>query len=596
MENNRTGRSAIKDGGGQTSPKKHLRPFIKLIRDTKPPKWTLGIAVILSVCSTVAGLFVPLMTKSVVDSFTLSELNGWQMAVLGLFFGMQALASGVSIYLLGKAGQYVVAQIRDRLWKKLLLLKMPYYDENRTGETVSRMMNDTAVVKGLITEHVTGFFTGIISIIGAVIILFTLDWRMTLLMLLAVPLTALIMFPIGRMMLRISKSMQDETASFTSTLNQAVSEIRLVKAYRAEGIEYESGKQAIGRLFRLGVKEGRVQAFIGPLVGFVMMAVMVLLIGYGGMRVSSGALTAGDLVAFILYLMQIIMPINQISTFFTQMQKAVGATERIIETLEAPVEALEQGRKVENARLPIRAEHLSFGYKTDERVIKDISFTIEAGKMTAIVGPSGSGKTTLFALLERFYEPQEGQVRLGPDPIYELSLASWRKQIGYVSQESPLIAGTVKDNICYGLDKDVTDEELRMAAAMAYADGFISELPAGYDTEVGERGVKLSGGQRQRIAIARALLRNPQILLLDEATSSLDSKSEQAVQEALSVLMKGRTTIVIAHRLSTVVDADQILFMDHGSITGRGTHDELMRTHSLYREFAAQQLRIAEKV
>ncbi|KHF35723.1 Multidrug resistance ABC transporter ATP-binding/permease protein BmrA [Paenibacillus sp. P1XP2] len=216
--------------------------------------------------------------------------------------------------------------------------------------------------------------------------------------------------------------------------------------------------------------------------------------------------------------------------------------------------------------------------------------------MTAVVGPSGGGKTTLFSIIERFYLPDSGMIRVGGQDVSEFSLESWRKQIGYVPQESPIVAGTIRDNICYGMDRDVSDEELKQAAHMAYADIFIDELPEGYETEVGERGIKLSGGQRQRISIARALLRNPQILMLDEATSSLDSQSEVFVQKALQNLMKGRTTLVIAHRLSTVVDADQILFIEKGRITGRGTHQELVESHPMYREFANQQLRIAETV
>jgi ATP-binding cassette subfamily B protein AbcA/BmrA len=311
--------------------------------------------------------------------------------------------------------------------------------------------------------------------------------------------------------------------------------------------------------------------------------------------VSSGALTAGDLVAFILYLFQIVIPMSQLSMFVTNLQKTRGATERIITTLEAAEEDLTAGREVTDPHQPITLEHVSFAYKAGEPVLDDVSFTIEPGRVTAIVGPSGSGKTTLFSLIERYYRPTGGTIRLGQDPIDAFSLHSWRSQIGYVSQESPIIAGTIRENICYGMEYEVSEEELRRAARMAYADHFIEEMPDQYDTQVGERGVKLSGGQRQRIAIARALLRNPRILMLDEATSSLDSKSEIEVQKALQNLMKGRTTLVIAHRLSTVMDADHIIFLEKGRITGRGTHEELFTTHAMYREFASQQLRIDQQ-
>lgn len=238
---------------------------------------------------------------------------------------------------------------------------------------------------------------------------------------------------------------------------------------------------------------------------------------------------------------------------------------------------------------------MSFAYKGGEAVLKQVTFTAEPGKVTAIVGPSGSGKTTLFSLLERFYSPTGGTIKLGEVPIDRYALPSWRSRIGYVSQESPLVEGTIRENISYGLDREVTPEELDRAAQMAYADEFIGQLPGGYETEVGERGLKLSGGQRQRIAIARALLRDPQILMLDEATSSLDSKSEIVVQQALHNLMRGRTTLVIAHRLSTVIDADRIVFVEKGTVTGVGTHDELFASHPLYREFASQQLRLQDR-
>lgn len=344
-------------------------------------------------------------------------------------------------------------------------------------------------------------------------------------------------------------------------------------------------------LLSFGIREGKISAMISPLVSFVFMMLLVVIIGYGGMQVSSGALTAGELVAFILYLIQIIMPLTQLTTFFTQIQKAKGASERIIETLAAEEEVYEGQEEANGAEGPISVEDLSFGYKNGENVLTDVSWMLP-GQVTAIVGPSGGGKTTLFSLLERFYEPQKGMVKLGDKPVSTFSLRSWRKLIGYVSQESPLLAGTIAENLTYGLDRDVSMEEMRAAAAMAYADGFIDELPEGYNTDVGERGVKLSGGQRQRIAIARALLRNPKILMLDEATSSLDSQSESVVQKALSNLMKGRTTIVIAHRLATVVNAEQIIFMEKGQITGMGRHEELLENHELYREFATQQLQM----
>ncbi|MFD1677868.1 ABC transporter ATP-binding protein [Alicyclobacillus fodiniaquatilis] len=570
------------------------RLFLHLLKQTNPSKRFLSIAFCMSIVSTLVGLVIPLFTKQLVNGFSFSSLHRSEIVVLVIAFVAQAIGSGLATYMLNHVGQKIVAGLRDRLWKKLIFLPVPYYDSHTTGETISRMTNDTAVVKALITEHLANLLNGTISLIGSIAILLYLDWKMTLVMLIAVPLSMAILMPLGRQMFKISRGLQDETAHFTGILTQVLSEIRLVKASNSEPNEYARGETGITNLFRFGLREAKVQAMIGPLIYFVLMILLVLIIGYGGVQVSSGALTAGDLVAFILYLFQIIMPMTQFTQFFTQFQKAMGATERIITTLQHDEERHDEGKVVEKTDEPIIVDHLTFGYKRGEAVLKDVNFTVQPGKVTAVVGPSGGGKTTLFSLFERFYQPQEGCIRLGGDSIDTFSLASWRRQIGYVSQESPLVAGTIRDNICYGTDRQVEDAEIERVAAMAYADHFIDALPDRYDTEVGERGIKLSGGQRQRIAIARALLRDPNILMLDEATSSLDSKSEVAVQKALKNLMQGRTTLVIAHRLSTVVDADQILFIEKGTITGSGTHEELFQRHEMYREFATQQLRIKE--
>ncbi|MCR8657670.1 ABC transporter ATP-binding protein [Paenibacillus endoradicis] len=573
----------------QQKKQKGWQQFLRLVGQTKPSKLLIAIALVLSLSTAGVGLLVPLFTKDLINDFSISSLNASSITLLAAAILLQALASGFSIYLLNRIGQSVVAGIRDRLWKKLLILPISYFDEHASGETVSRMTNDTSVVKELISQHLANFVSGIISIVGAIIVLFILDWQMTLMMFIALPIAALILVPLGRMMYKISKGAQDETAKFTSVLTQVLSEIRLVKSSNAEKIEYNNGKRGIMNLFQFGLKEAKVQSLIGPVISLVMMTLLVLLLGYGGMRVSSGALTAGALVAFIMYLFQIIMPMGQMASFFTQFQKATGATERIITILESDPEP-DATQQVTNMNQSIKVDHVNYSYNSDGQILKDISFNVEAGKVTAIVGPSGSGKTTLFSLFERFYSPDEGVISIGGTSIQDFSLLSWRTQIGYVSQESPIVAGTIRDNITYGIEREVTDEEINKVAKMAYADQFIADLPKGYHTEVGERGMKLSGGQRQRIAIARAFLRNPKILMLDEATSSLDSQSEQVVQQALNDLMKGRTTIVIAHRLSTVVDSDQIIFLEKGIITGSGTHEELYQSHELYREFANQQL------
>jgi ATP-binding cassette subfamily B protein AbcA/BmrA len=566
--------------------------FFQLIQKTKPSYGKLAFALTLSVITTLVSLLIPLLTKGLVDGFSVAAISAAQLALVAGVFIVQALLSAYATYSLNYSGQKIISGLRDLLWSKLVKLPVSYFDNKASGETISRVTNDTMIVKELITNHITGFITGTISIIGSLTILFIMNWKLTLIIFIVVPVATAILIPIGRKMFLISRETQDETAQFTGLLNHILPEIRLVKSSNAEEVEYNRGKTGIDKLFKLGLREAKVQSLVGPLITLVVMAALVTVIGYGGMQVSSGAITAGALVAFILYLFQIIMPIGQITQFFTQLQKSVGATERMIEILGETEEDLKSGLPVAHAHQSLYLKNVSFSYKPGSPVIKQIDAEIPAGKVTAIVGPSGGGKTTLFKLIERYYKPANGMIALGDENISRYSLESWRKQIGYVSQESPIIAGTIRENICYGLDREISEEELEKAAEMSYALKFIQELPYTFDTEVGERGIMLSGGQRQRIAIARALLRNPRILMLDEATSSLDSQSEQSVQEALKLLMAGRTTIVIAHRLSTVIDADQLLFIENGEITGRGTHAELMESHELYRQFAIQQLKV----
>lgn len=569
-----------------------LKPFFSLILSTKIPKFALIAGLSASLITTLAGLLVPVLTKNLVDGFSISSLSIPLMVGIGAAFIIQAIISGTSIYLLSLVGQTIVASLRERMWVKLIRLPVSYFDKQSSGETVSRVVNDTGIVRELISSHFPQFITGIISIIGAIVILLIMDWKMTLLMLISVPITFAIMMPLGRRMAKISRALQDETATFTGHIQQTLSEIRLMKSSTAEQHEETKGLAGINNLLRFGLKEARITALIAPIMYLVVMVVIVMIIGYGGMRVANGTMSTGSLVAFLLYLFQIIFPITSFAMFFTQLQKAKGATERIIEILDLPLEEGQDGLEIDITNKPIYVRNISFSYSEAEPVIKNVSFVAQPGEMIALAGPSGGGKTTVFGLLERFYEPTKGEILIGDIPMTDLSVESWRSQIGYVSQESAMMAGTIRENLCYGLPdrESISDEQLWKVAEMAFADEFIKSFSDGLDTEVGERGVKLSGGQRQRIAIARAFLRDPKILMMDEATASLDSQSEGIVQEALTRLMEGRTTFVIAHRLSTIVDADKIIFIEKGQITGMGTHQELTHSHALYREFAEQQL------
>jgi len=561
--------------------------FFTLLKSLKWPLRVTVIALTLSLIETVAGLVIPLITKDLVDTLTDALFNWKTAAVLFIIFIVQAISGGVSYYLLTYIGETIVADLRGKLWFKVLRLPVSYYDANETGETMSRITQDTTTLKDLVTNHFVTFISGTISIIGSIIILFFLDWKMTLIMLISIPISMGIIFPLGKIMHEIAKATQAEMASFSGHLGRVLGDIRLVKAYQAEPDEGEKGEKAIRSLFGFGLKEARIQAIISPVMTLIMMSILVVILGYGGAQVSSGNLSPGTLVAIIFFMFQIIIPFAQMASFFTSFQKAVGATERIQAILKMESEAAEGVETVQDD--VISFNDVYFEYESGKEIIGGISFEAHPGTVTALVGPSGGGKTTVFSLLERFYNPNKGNMTIGGTPIDAIALSTWRAQIGYVSQESPLLSGSILDNIAYGLEVRPTIEEVIRAAEAANALGFIEEMDEQFETLVGERGMKLSGGQRQRIAIARALLHNPKILLLDEATSNLDSGSETHVQEALSRLMEGRTTLIIAHRLATVLHADQILVIEAGRITGKGKHEELFKSHNLYREFAEGQ-------
>ncbi|WP_377890627.1 ABC transporter ATP-binding protein [Alkalihalobacillus sp. R86527] len=562
-----------------------------LIKETKPSKLLVTIAIVMSLVGTVAGLIVPFFTKNLVDQLSSGSLSNGLIGLLIAAFVLQAIFSGLSMYLLLYIGETVVARLRERLMKKVLSMKVTFFDSNRVGDTTSRIVNDTGVIKDLVSNHLISLLTSTLSIVGSIAILLYLDWRLTAILLTVVPIMMLGIRYIGKRMYKVSKGLQEETAKFTATITQVLSEIRLVKFSLAENVEEKNGEDGIKNVFSYSMKEAKIYALLMPIMTLLLMGVLVIIVGYGGVRVSTGELSAGELVAFLLYLFQIIIPFSSMARFLTAIQKAMGATERLQFLIDHEGEERLEGKEVMNPSQTLAFNDVEFSYGK-EVILKGATFSVPPGKITAIVGPSGSGKTTTFSLIERFYVPQKGAISLGETTITEFSLQSWRNQIGYVSQESPLIAGTIRENILYGLESSISDEVLKQAAEQAYALPFIMELPNGFDTEIGERGIKLSGGQRQRIAIARAIVRDPSILLLDEATSSLDSTSEVQVQKALNNLMKDRTTIVIAHRLSTVVHADQILVMEDGKVIETGTHDELMKNDSLYFKLAQQQFQL----
>ncbi|OJF92598.1 multidrug ABC transporter permease [Alkalibacterium sp. 20] len=576
----------------KTPTKQDIKQFTRLLWSTNISKGLIVIGLTGSVLTTLTQLMIPLATQRFIDGIEFDFFTPWMIAAIIGIFIVQVIFNGFSNYVLHKIGQHVVAGLRKFLWNKIIKLPVTFFDRYASGEIVSRLTNDTSIVQNLISSFFPQFINGILTLVGIFFILIVMDWQMTLVMLTAVPLALGLIRPLGKRIAKVSREMQDETAIFSGKVQQTIAEIRLMKSSTAENYEKEKGEEEISKLYRIGLKEGKYIAIIGPLMYTLMMGVMVFVIGYGGVRVARGVMTTGQLVAFLLYLFQVIFPITTFMNFFMQIQKAAGATERIAQILDEQEEAERPGMELAIEHLPITFDRVSFAYEQGKEVIHDISFSTRPGEKIAFAGPSGGGKSTVFSLLERFYTPDSGEIRLGDTLIEDISLHSWRSQIGYVSQENAMMSGTIRENLCYGLPhpETLTEERLWEVLEMAYAKDFINQFPNKLEEEIGERGIKLSGGQRQRINIARAFLRDPKILMMDEATASLDSQSERIVSQALNKLMEGRTTFVIAHRLSTILDADKIVFIEDGRLTGVGKHQELIQTHQLYQLFAKQQL------
>lgn len=564
-------------------------PLLYLLKKVDWPKKLVFTAMTLSILGSLSGLLVPLFTGKLVDTFNAESLD---LRMVWLFIGVflvNAVLSGIGTYLLSKIGEKTIYSIREKLWKHLINLRMSFFDKNESGQLMSRITDDTNVINLFISEKAPSVLPSLLTLIGSIVMLFILDWQMTLMTFLILPIFIGIMVPLGRKMGKISKDTQTEISRFSGILGRVLTEMKLVKVTTSEEKELEKTKGTLLGIYNLGLKEAKIRAIISPLSGVIMTLTVAVILGFGGIRVSSGAITAGTLVAMIFYVVQLSAPILNFSMFLTDYKKAVGASERIYEIYQEEAEKRgdDHNQPITNHQ-DITFENVSFGYEAHS-VIKDLSLSIRSGEVTAFVGPSGSGKSTLFSLIERLYPIDHGQILYGNQPIDDISLKYWRQKIGYVMQSNAMMSGTIRDNLTYGVYSEVEEETLVHYTKMARCYDFIMAFPQGFDTEIGERGTKLSGGQRQRIDIARSFIKNPDILLLDEATANLDSESEFYIQQALNELMKDRTTIVIAHRLATIKKANQIVFLDKGQITGVGTHQELLASHEKYRHFVNTQ-------
>ena len=580
---------AFKSRKGKTKQVK-LSDFFHLLNqlDLKKSLFVMGLT--FSLVTSAANLVLPLLTRDLVDTSKWDKFNYHSMVIIIVIFVVQLVLGTLGGYILRYFGESVVKSLREKLWNHLLSLPISYFDENKAGESSSRLVNDTGVIKDLIASQFPNFITGAIQLFFSLIILFVMDWQMALLMFTIVPIVVLVLLPVGRIMARLGRKLQSATAEFNGDVSEKLSEVRLIKASNGENFEQKHGQRMIQKIFKIGVVDARVEAILQPIMTTLMMAAFAGILAFGLIRVGQGSLSSGSLVAFLLYLFNVIAPVANFATFFSQIQKALGSTERIQAILAIKPEKDKTSPKTDLANKTLTAENLSFSYELGEPVLESVSFTSKPNSVIAFAGPSGGGKSTIFALIERFYQPDSGKIMIDEQNIAEIDLENWRSQIGYVSQNSAIFSGTIRDNLTYGLPGSLSDAELWRGLALAYADKFVKDFPKQMDTEIGERGIKLSGGQKQRLAIARAFLRDPKILMLDEATASLDSESESKVQQALDKLMVNRTTLVIAHRLATIVNADQIYFIEHGQVTGHGTHHELMKTHPLYARYVNEQM------
>ncbi len=547
------------------------------------------MGILLGFISTGANLFVPQLAQKLINNF--KSISPTLAILTVVIFIAGLITSALSGLLLGIFGENVVSKLRKQLWQKLLKIPVKYFDDVKTGEINSRLVNDTSQVKDLLASTLPNAMTSLLQFVGALVIMLAMDWRMTLLMFVAVPLVILVMLPVMNQSRKIGRVRQDELAKFASDSTDVLGEVRLVKSSNGEEHELAKGNRRIDNLYHVGRKEALINSVTQPITNMLMMIMFLGILGYGAIRVMNGAMTMGALVSFLMYLFQIISPIVVISQLFNNMAKTSGATERIQQILAEPEEFVADKAEKDIASAPLKFENVDFAYEEGKPVLRDVSFATKPNAVVAFAGPSGGGKSTIFSLIERFYQPTGGKILIGEENIENVDLAKWREQIGLVSQDAAVMPGTIRDNLTYGLRREVSDEELWDALRMAYADGFVSEMEDQLETEIGERGIKLSGGQRQRIAIARAYLRDPKILMFDEATASLDAESEAMVQKALGDLMQGRTMLVIAHHLSTIVDADKIYFIENGTVSGAGTHQELLKTTPLYAQYVKDQFK-----
>ncbi len=578
-----------------------LKQLRRLFAFVKPYRWQLFAGIVAVAVASGLGLIFPQFVGQFFDGFvsgsSATALNRVVILLLIVFL-VQAIFNFLRTYLLALVGEGVVADMRTALYRHLIFLPVRFFESRKTGEITSRLTSDVSVVQGAVSQALAQLINQSVLLLGSIVLLFITNLRLTLLMLAVVPVVVLAAAFFGRRLRKISTDFQDRVADANASAEEALVGIRVVKSFTAEALEANRYGVLVRQSYRIALKRAVLRALFIAGIFLAMFSAISVVLWYGGQLVLTASLSAGDLVKFLLYTFFVAGAVGALTGLYSQFQEALGASKRIFDLLDEQSDLPEAktAEKLKHPKGQLSFDKVSFRYgdRGKEHVLENVSLDVAAGQVIALVGPSGAGKSTLVTLIPRFYDPSAGRILLDGIDIRELKLKDLRANIGIVPQETQLFSGTIAENIRYGRPGS-NDDELQVAAQAANAHEFITAFPDGYQTIVGERGVKLSGGQRQRVAVARALLKNPRILILDEATSSLDSESEALVQAALETLMQGRTTFVIAHRLSTVRSADRILVLDDGRIVEQGDHESLMAQAGLYRDLYERQFRAKDQ-
>ena len=560
--------------------------YKRILSYIKPYLHILFAALLCTMLAAAGNLYLPWIFRDMIDK-VLNAKDAYMLNMISASIVVIFLLRGLFLYgqnyLMSWVGQHVIIDIRGEVFRKLQRLSMSFYDKNKTGTIMSYVTNDVNALQGAMVDNTIDLVTESIILIGSVCAMVYLDWKLTIFTILTFPIVLYVMNYFGKKIRKSGGQIQEAAADITSVLQESVSSARVVKSFVREQYEIDRFDKENAANLNANLKNAKYMATLTPTIEFVAALGVTLILWYGGHNVIDGETTPGSLVAFLAYAVNISNPIKRITRVSGNIQRALAAAQRVFDVLDLPEEVtdLPDARMLPTVTGDVAFEHVTFSYNEGDTILHDLSFEAKPGQAVGLVGPSGAGKSTVASLLPRFYDCNSGTIRIDGTDIKHVTLDSLRNQVGIVPQETILFNGTVYDNILYGR-LDATREEIEAAAKAANAHDFIMELPDGYNTILGDRGVNISGGQRQRIAIARAILKDPRILVLDEATSALDTESERVVQEALNRLMVGRTSIIIAHRLSTIKNADRILVLDKGKLVEDGTHEELMKKNGLY--------------